>query len=187
MFRKLKIQVFLVAMAAIVLTLFTQKTLAYYSVIGTATNVVTSGDIDLKIHEKTAGGADFPSQGVYVIPGDVVSKIVTVENVCNHPFYLRVKLINGTTDTELTVEDCLKIELNLENWVLRDDGFLYYERILEPGEATEPVFTEVEIIGDKITQHHAGNILSVTVAAHAVQSENNPADHPWTAAGWPMG
>lgn len=187
MFRKLKIQVFLVAMAAIVLTLFTQKTLAYYSVIGTATNVVTSGDIDLEIHEKTTGGADFPSQGVYVIPGDVVSKIVTVENVCNHPFYLRVKLINGTTNAELAVEDCLKIELNLENWVLRDDGFLYYARILEPGEVTEPVFTEVEIIGDKITQHHAGNILSVTVAAHAVQSENNPADHPWTAAGWPMG
>jgi hypothetical protein len=28
-------------------------------------------------------------------------------------------------------------------------------------------------------------MLSLTVNAYAVQSENNPAEHPWDAAGWP--
>ena len=81
-----KLKLLMVALAAIVITWITQPTLAYYTMIGTATNVVTLGKIELAIHEKTADGQDFPAEGVYVIPGDSVSKIVTVENVCGHPF-----------------------------------------------------------------------------------------------------
>ena len=40
----------LIAVIAVMLTLLTQPTLAYYTVIGKATNVVTSGDIALTIH-----------------------------------------------------------------------------------------------------------------------------------------
>lgn len=180
-----KYKLMLIALAAIVVTWFAQPTLAYYSVIGTATNVVTSGDIELKIHEKTADGKDFPQEGVYVIPGDVVSKIVTVENACGHPFYLRVKLISGTTSSALSPEDCMELALNDQDWTYQPDGYLYYNTILQPGETTKPVFSQVEIVGGQVTQNHAGTTLSVTVAAYAVQSENNPADYPWEAAGWP--
>ena len=174
----------IIALAAILLTVLTQPTLAYYTAIGKATNVVTSGGVQLQIHEKTADGSDFPAGGVYIIPGDIVSKQVTVENVCSHPFYLRVKLISSSTNTALSPEDCLKIDINTENWTYVD-GFYYYNIILEPGKITPALFTQVEIVGSKVDQSHIGSTLSLTVNAYAVQSENNPAEHPWDAFGWP--
>jgi predicted ribosomally synthesized peptide with SipW-like signal peptide len=181
---KAKSKLFLIALAAILVTVLTQPTLAYYTTIGKATNVVTSGDIGLMIHEKTADGSDFPAEGVYIIPGDIVSKQVSVENVCSHPFYLRVKLVSSTTNEELSAEDCLKMDIDTENWTYRD-GYYYYNRILYPGETTPALFTQVEIVGSKVDTSHIGSTLSLTVHAYDVQSEKNPAEHPWEASGWP--
>lgn len=182
-----KVKLLLIALAAIFMTYFTQDTLAYYSTIGTATNVVTSGDIQLIIHEQTADGSAFPQEGVYIIPGDIVSKQVTVENVCTHPFYLRVKLVNGINSDVLSPEDVFKINLNEKDWTLGEDGFLYFNGILEPGQITPAVFTQVEIVGGKVDQHYIGKTLTLTVTAQAVQSQNNPAEYPWEASGWPAG
>lgn len=181
---KAKGRLLLIALAAILITVLTQPTLAYYTTIGKATNVVTSGDIQLQIHEKTADGSDFPEEGVYVIPGDIVSKQVSVENVCGHPFYLRVKLVSGSTNEALSAEDCLKMDIDTANWTYLD-GYYYYNHILQPGETTPALFTQVEIVGSKVDQNHIGSTLSLTVNAYAVQSENNPAEHPWDASGWP--
>ena len=181
---KARNRLLLIALAAILLTVLTQPSLAFYTVIGKATNVVTSGNIELQIHEKTADGSDFPEEGVFVIPGDIVSKQVSIENVCSHAFYLRVKLVSSTTNEALPPEECLKMDIDTENWTLVD-GFYYYNRILQPGETTPNLFTQVEIVGSKVDQTHAGSTLSITVNAYAVQSENNPADNPWDAAGWP--
>ena len=182
---KAKARLLLIALAAILLTVLTQPSLAYYTTIGIATNVVTSGGIELKIHEKTADGSDFPAEGVYIIPGDIVSKQVSVENVCNHPFYLRVKLVSGSDNEALSAEECLKIDIDTENWTLLD-GYYYYNRILEPGEITPTLFTQVEIVGSQVDQTHIGSVLRLTVNAYAVQSENNHAEHPWNASGWPV-
>ena len=181
---KAKSRLLLVALAAILVTVLTQPTLAYYTAFGKATNVVTSGGIELKIHEKTADGSDFPAEGVYIIPGDIVSKQVSVENVCKHPFYLRVKLVSGSTNEALSADECLKINIDRSNWTLVD-GFYYFNRILLPGETTNTLFTQVEIVGSKVDQSHIGSTLNLTVNAYAVQSENNPADFPWEASGWP--
>jgi predicted ribosomally synthesized peptide with SipW-like signal peptide len=181
---KAKSRLLLVALVAILLTVLTQPTLAYYTAYGKATNVVTSGDIQLKIHEKTADGNDFPAEGVYVIPGDIVSKRVSIENVCGHPFYLRVKVVSNSTNQALSSDDCLKLDINTADWTFVD-GYYYYNKILQPGETTPALFTQVEIVGSKVDQNHVGSMLSLTVNAYAVQSQNNPAEHPWNAAGWP--
>ena len=175
----------LVALVAILATLLTQPMLAYYTATGKATNVVTSGDIQLMIHEKTADGSNFPAEGVYVIPGDIVSKQVSVENVCGHPFYLRVKLVSGTSNEDLIPEDCMKMDIDTENWTYQD-GFYYFNQVLQPGETTPALFNQVQIVGSKVNQTHIGSLLQLTVNAYAVQSENNPAEHPWDAAGWPV-
>ena len=182
---KVKLKLLLVALVAIMVTYFSQSTLAYYTTVGKATNVVTSGDIQLIIHEKTADGSNFPAEGVYIIPGDVVSKQVTIENVCKHPFYLRVKVVSGMQGSALPADDLFKLDLNQTHWTVQEDGYLYYNSILQPGETTPAVFTQVEIVGDKVNLSHVGQTLTLTVAAYAVQSENNPADAPWEAAGWP--
>ena len=179
-----KSKLLLVALAAFFITLLTQPSLAYYTTIGIATNVVTSGNIQLMIHEKTADGSAFPQEGIYVIPGDIVSKQVSVENICEHPFYLRVKLVSSSTDAELNPEECLDLNIDTVNWTC-EDGFYYYNRILAPGEITNPLFTEVEIVGSQVNQTNIGSTLSLTVKAYAVQSENNPASAPWMASGWP--
>lgn len=181
---KAKARLLLIALAAIVVTVLTQPTLAYYTTIGRATNVVTSGDIQLRIHEKTADGSDFPAEGVYIIPGDIVSKQVSVENVCNHPFYLRVKLVSTADNADLSPEECLKMDIDTVNWTLVD-GYYYYNRILQPGETTAALFTQVEIVGSRVDRSHVGSALNLTIHAYAVQSEHNPAGHPWEASGWP--
>ena len=181
---KARAKLLLIALAAILVTVLTQPTLAYYTTIGKATNVVTSGDIQLMIHEKTASGADFPAEGVYVIPGDIVSKQVSIENVGGHPFYLRLKLVSSVTNEALEPDDCMKLDINTQQWTYQD-GFYYFNHILQPGESTLPLFTQVEIVGSKVDNSHIGEVLSLTVNAYAVQSENNPAEHPWDAAGWP--
>lgn len=174
------------AVVILIVSLLSQTTLAYYTVIGKATNVVTSGDIQLKIHETTDGKTPFPVNGVTVIPGDTVDKVVTVENTCDHPFWLRVKLVYGTDSKTLNPEEVLLItDLNDTDWIFHE-GYYYYRTVVQPGKQTPALFTKVHIAGNKVDQHNATEMLSLTVKAYAVQSENNPAAKPWNASGWPV-
>ncbi len=186
MLGKIKIRISVIALVAILVTFMSQTTLAYYSTVGKATNVVTSGNIQFIIHETTDQGTEFPEEGVYVIPGSRVSKRVTIENDCDHPFYLRVKLVYGVDSVELSAEDCFKLNINEEHWELHD-GWYYYKGIVDPGMTTPYVFSHVEIVGSEVDNSYIGKTLTLTVDAQAVQSENNPLtdDKPYTASGWP--
>jgi len=185
-FNKIKAKFAVVALVAIAITFLSQGTLAYYSTVGKATNVVTSGNIQFIIHEKTDAGTEFPKEGVYIVPGDIVSKKVSIENDCEHPFYLRVKMVYGVNSEELTAEDCFKLNINEEHWELHD-GWYYYKGIVNPGETTPDVFSHVEMVGAKIDNSYIGKTLTLTVNAQAVQSENNPITdgNTYTASGWP--
>lgn len=186
MFGKIKLKIAVVSVTAALFAFMVQPTTAYYQAVGKATNVVTSGNIQLIIHERTAQGTAFPAEGVYILPGDVVSKEVSIENDCAHPFYLRVRLIYSTNAQDLTPEDCLKLNINSEQWQLHD-GWYYYKGIVNPGETTPNVFSHVEIVGSKVDTGHIGKALTLTVNAQAVQSENNPitGGNAYTASGWP--
>ena len=175
-----------IALVAIVLSLFSYSSMAYYALTETATNVVTSGGIQFLIHETTDQGTPFPEEGVYIVPGDVVSKKVTIESACAHPFYLRVKIVYGVDSAELTAEDCFKLNIDQTNWILHE-GWYYYKDIVQPGETTPEVFSHVEIVGDKVDNSYIGKTLTLTVNAQAVQSENNPLidGNIYTASGWP--
>lgn len=183
---KIKLRFLAIGLAAMLICLLSQPALAFYTTFGTATNVVTSGNITLQINEMTDQGTEFSQEGVYVIPGDVVSKAVTVENICQHPFYLRVKPVYGIDDQALPYEDCFKLNINTESWTLKD-GWYYYTGILQPGEETPYVFSHVEIVGSQVDNSYIGKTLQLTVLAQAVQSENNPIQNndTTTAQGWP--
>ena len=186
MLGKIKIKISVIALVAMILTFMSQATLAYYSTVGKATNVVTSGNIQFIIHEKTDQGKEFPREGVYIVPGDIVSKEVSIENDCEHPFYLRVKIVYGVDSTELSAEECFKLNINEEHWELHD-GWYYYKGIVNPDETTPNVFSHVEMVGAKIYNSYIGKTLTLTVNAQAVQSENNPITdgNTYTASGWP--
>ena len=183
---KTKLKFVVVALVAVLMTFMSQASLAYYSTTGRATNVVTSGNIQFKIHERTDQGTEFPKEGVYIVPGDIVSKEVFIESDCDHPFYLRVKIVYGVNSQQLTAEDCFKLNINEEYWELHD-GWYYYKGIVQPGEKTPKVFSHVEMVGSKIDNRYIGKTLTLTVDAQAVQSENNPITdgNTYTASGWP--
>jgi len=185
---KIKIKIFVVALVAVLMTFVSTTTLAFYQTVGTATNVVTSGNIQFIIHEMTDQGKEFPKEGVYIVPGDIVSKKVSIESDCEHPFYLRVKMVYGVDSQELTAEDCFKLEIDETYWELHD-GWYYYKGIVNPGETTPNVFSHVEMVGSKIDNSYIGKTLTLTVKAQAVQSENNPIsdDNTYAASGWPRG
>lgn len=182
-----RLKIFVVALVAAMMTFVSTSTLAFYSTVGRATNVVTSGNIQFIIHEMTDQGKEFPQEGVYIVPGDVVSKKVSIENDCEHPFYLRLKVVYGVNSQELSSEDCFKLNIDEEHWELNEDGWYYYNAVVEPGETTPEVFSHVEIVGSKVDNSYLGKTLTLTVRAQAVQSENNPITDgkTYTASGWP--
>ena len=183
---KIKTKWLCIALLVIIFTFSVQGTVAYFSTTGTATNIVTSGNIRLQIHEKTAQGTDFPTGGVYVMPGDVVSKQVSVENICQHPFFLRVKVLYGIDSQALPAQECFRLNIDTLNWQYHD-GWYYYTETLQPGQITPCLFSLVEIVGEQVDNRYLGKTLSLTVTAQAVQSQNNPITDGliYTAAGWP--
>jgi hypothetical protein len=140
----------------------------------------------MRIVEKGYGDTEFPKDGVYVMPGDVVTKKVSVESLCEAPFYLRVRMVYGVNSTVLPAEEGFKLNVNEQDWLYKD-GWYYYKHVVEAGEETAPVFSKVEIVGNKVDNSYIGKILTVTVEAEAVQSKNNPLpDGDITAvSGWP--
>lgn len=178
-----RLRILLISILTIAATLITQSTLAFYSVTGIASNVVTSGDISVKIIEKTRDGKDFPKQGVTVYPGSIVSKTVTFKNDGGHPFWLRVKIDDGLGSTA-AVAEIFDLDINTTSWIDGGDGFYYYRSIVGPGQTTQKLFSQVKIAGDSpVVLPNSTFLLNVT--AYAVQSENNRASSPLKVAGWP--
>lgn len=173
---------FLAALIA-ALSLLAGGTLSYYTASAEAVNVITTGNVKLKIHETTDTGDAFPEEGVVVMPGDTVSKIVTVENTGTTGLYLRVKLIKAVNDDALSAEDCLTMDINTTDWTYRD-GYYYYNTPLPAGKTTSPLFTKVYVDGMAVDNSYLGKLLTLDVMAYAVQSEHNGAS-VWEAAGWP--
>ena len=184
--KKIKLKIAVIALAAILLTFCTQASLAYYTTIGRATNVVTTGDIRFIIHETTDQGTPFPEEGVYIVPGDIVSKQVTIESDCEQPFYLRVKLVYGVDGTALSAEECFRVNINEAHWQLVD-GWYYYKGVVEPRQTTPHVFSQVEIVGSEVDNSYLGKTLTLSVVAQGVQSVHNPVNgtNTYEASGWP--
>ncbi len=184
---KIKSRIAVTALIAALLALLTFGTVAYYTADGVATNVITSGSIRFLIHEIGADGAPFPEAGLSVLPGQTVDKRVTFESDCTHPFYLRVKVVPAMDDDTLSAEGCYSLDINGESWDYKD-GWYYYKHAVQAEEATPHLFTEVTFSGEKIDNAYVGKVMTLTVVAQAVQSENNPitGNDTSTAAGWPQ-
>lgn len=176
-----KLLLLLAALAVIITALIVPPVLTYYTATEEIPGVVTSGNIEYIIHNELSSGSAAPEQFI-VIPGDEVDRRLFVENVGQQPFYLRVKLVCtlGQQDATGYVEPCAVDS----NWTLVD-GYYYYNTVLEPGQVSSALFTRLLINGNKVDQTHIGQTLTFRADVETVQSKNNPADHPWDAAGWP--
>ena len=98
-----KKRVTVVAAGICCIAILTGGTLAYFTAEETAYNVITTGNLDLILHDETTGGVPFPEEGIHdVVPGNVVDKVVYIENGGSVDFYTRIsldKIIQTATST----------------------------------------------------------------------------------------
>lgn len=153
-----------------------------------------------------------------IMPGTSASKIVSVKNTGEADAWIRVSVNIGITAAEksglhlsgpgapmapvclpLTVTDAegneipvvsftVKTEEYGGNWIYNaDDDCYYYKDIVKPDEVTDVLFDEVTF-AKEMGNEYQNCTVTIDVAAHAVQSDNNPIPDGGTVAdipGWP--
>lgn len=187
--RILKRRALAIALIVICLAITAAGTLAFYTAEERAHNVITTGGVEIEVHEwanedKTE---PFPEDGVDdVTPGLSVTKIAEVENTGASAAWIRVlvetKVTAADGETELSAEP-VSIDFNTENWTEGDDGWWYYNEALEPGETAEPLFTAVTFAPTMGNEYQESTCV-IDVTAQAVQSANNGTSAT-DATGWP--
>ncbi len=177
------------------------STLAYFSTEEKAHNVITTSGVEIDLIEemvKDDGTIVSYKDPQDVLPGQTVSKIVTVKNTGEAPVWLCLKV---TTDIALkdaptgSVADLavVEIDFNTDDWTEKD-GYWYYTKMeegsdspkpLAHNEVTTPLFREVTLKGPEMDNLYANSTITVDVQAFAVQSQNNGSS-ALEAKGWPV-
>lgn len=163
---------------------------AYFTADATATNVITAGNIKIELKETAIpedGGDPVPFEDqTGVMPGQVISKIVQIENTGGQSAYIRVKVekeislaegVNGDPDLSLVI-----CKFNTGKWEEKD-GYYYYKEALQAGETTEPLFTEV-VFDKTMDNMYQDSKAEIRVYAQATQTANNGTS-AMEASGWP--
>lgn len=163
-------------------------TAAYFTTDGTAVHAITAGNIRVELletAERDGQTEKIPYENtVSVVPDTSVSKIVTVKNTGAHAEYVRV-WVDKTISSADAVQDgssLIETDFNTEYWTERG-GYWYYNKVLESGQETEPLFTTVVFDKGMRNEYQNGTAV-IEVKAFGVQSEHNGGS-PTEAVGWP--
>ena len=98
-------------------------------------------------------------------PGISFVKKPSVKNTGTIPCYVRVFAeINDSV-----IGDYVDIDYDMTNWTKKDDGYYYYNKILNSNELTSPLFTTVSISND--IEQDALNDFDIIVYTESVQEE----------------
>lgn len=194
----MKKKILTIAVLISCLAVFTSGTLAYFTAEDTAHNVITSGAVDIVIEEwqETKDGSLVPypkDKSIEVMPGTVVSKIVTIKNNDEESF-IRAKLevvikdASGKTLDILpeTLSGIVSVVINDTDWKQKagEAHWWYYTSSVDTDEVTEPLLTDVVFDGKNMTNEYQNCTIEINVDAQAVQTTNN-GDNALEAAGWP--
>ena len=180
------------ALVISVLAMLATGTAAYFTAEGTATNVFTTGKVDVAVVETTlidGEEADYETildnGKLAVMPTATVSKIVKVEALpeCADN-YIRAKVDVEIQMAEETSEpnlDLITISFNEADWTLID-GWYYYKGTIKAGEKTEMLFDTVSFSKDMGNEYQNAT-ATINITAQAVQADHN-GDNVFTAKGW---
>lgn len=173
------------AAVALVGTLAVGGTLAWFTDTETATNVVTTGNVDIAWFEGngtedsekkiTTGnpGMQF-GNGTLVTPGQNLDKEARIKNEGKNAAYIRAKIVFLNKDQEVIEKpEYMHIEGTDKQWMLNEsDGYYYYNKIVKPGEFTDKIMTDIEIATTANNQNFADKEITVRLDAEAIQSDN---------------
>lgn len=184
----MKKKILALTIVVICLSIMAYGTLAYFSFEGTATNTIVAGHLKVELVELSErDGQQVPFEDVVgVMPGTDVSKIVMVRNIGEYDAWVRISVataielaegVQGDADVSL-----VSLDINTQDWTLQD-GYYYYNKILEGGEVTSSLFTKVSFAAE-MGNMYQGSKTVIDIGAQAVQVANNGAT-VFEAAGWP--
>lgn len=182
----MKRKLLILSVLAICIATLAAGTLAYFTSEGKAHNVITTGGVEITVQEWADVEKTKPFEDLTgIMPGMTVTKIAEIKNTGASDAWIRVLITKniklqgeGTPDTAL-----VELNLNLTDWTLGEDGYLYYNKALKPGEVTEPIFAAVTF-NVTMGNEYQNATATVDVAAQAVQTANN-GDTVMDAKGWP--
>lgn len=181
----MKRKLLILSVLAICIATLATGTLAFFTYEDKAHNVITTGGVKIAVQE----WADEEKQTKFenlegIMPSMTVTKIAEIKNTGASAAWVRVKVDknirlqgNGTPDADL-----VELDLNTTDWT-EQDGYYYYNKALEPGKVTEPIFTKVTFDASMGNEYQYA-AASVDVSAQAVQTANNGAAAT-AAQGWP--
>lgn len=190
------------------LSLIATGTAAYFSANITTHNIITSGNVDIRLLEWADADKTqpFPKEGISeVMPDTTVTKIAEVQNTGEAEAWVRVraeKIITLAGGIHAEIDpDLMTVHFDETTWAdaqgnehpywQQRGDYYYYTKPLAPDETTAvPLFNSVSF--DKTMGNDYQNARAqVTVTVHAVQTANNPRTAaPGTLAvfealGWP--
>lgn len=178
--------VVMLAAVALVATVGIGATLAYFTDSDEATNIVTTGNVDISLLEnnEVSTGLEFDD----VLPGQTLEKDPKVVlNPESADAFVRVKITisgnemvgrEGYTDEANALDALLKTTIEANGWKLNADGYYYYGVKLTQDDATTPTTLENEaILFETLTiptswdNLMADKEFQVLIQAEAVQSD----------------
>lgn len=179
-----KKSLFIAIIVIILISVITVGAIAYFTVSEVNKNVITAGNVSLKIHQKNKDGEILNNGKFKAMPGDNIDRIVTVENTGKQPFYVRIRIDVDVNAPLEDAKDCLSMDINDKYWIYKD-GYYYYYKELYEDEITEHIFTSIYIDGRKVDNRYIGKSFVLDVVAQATQSKNN-SKNVLEAYGWPV-
>lgn len=188
----MKKRILALAVVLICVSIIATTTLAYFTDVGIARNVITTGGIKIELVEQQLVGdqlVDYPNEPIAAMPGKTVSKIVSAKSL-DQPAWVRMCFevtvfdeageVMDVPDDEL--EKLIVIATDGESWAYQD-GWWYWNGAVNPGKSTAPLFEAVEFAGT-MGNSYQGSTVTIDVTAQAVQAANN-GESALDAAGWP--
>ncbi len=190
----MKKKIFVICIAAVILAIAVGSSLAYFVSSEKAHNVITTGNVNIKLIEKTYSSdgklIDFPKEGIdNVLPGSTVDKIVYVENTGSATVWIRLKvyarITKGGEELPTTLGDDNIPAITFtpsEDWVEKD-GYYYYTKPVS-SKGTTDHFIDKVFFSTKIDNNYQQCNANLIVQAEAVQVANN-GNTVLDATGWP--
>ena len=195
-----------IAVLVICLSIISAGTWAVFTAEGRATNVITTGSVEIVVHETTtdANGEpmDWPDGGISgVMPGSSVDKNVVINNTGTGDAWVRVWVNVGISEPgdpisnptiknlplTITKDDGSVVDVvsyDVESgWTQGEDGYWYYNSAVDAGGATTEFIKKVSF-AKEMGNEYQSCVVRIDIFAEAVQVANNGTS-AMTAKGWP--
>lgn len=202
----MKRKLLFIATIVLCLALVTSGTLAYFSSDVVTHNVITSGNVSIKLEEWEDEELTKPyvNNKTGILPGTTVGKYANITNDGPNPVWVRVRFrttiqlngknpaahVDGDLQKPLITPDLSLLSLKRPDgtWLAHTDGCYYYNAILQPGASV--LALESVTFSKTMGNAYQGSTAQVDIEVQAVQSAHNPETPKTTtpvleAAGWP--